>query len=441
MTQFADAMRAALADNDELFTKQEPRRSAIEGSDSFIEINSRTGKAKFMSPAFPEGKFLTNKDLVEFYGLDPADWDVASLRISSGEYWFREHDGADALTKFGHRYSGEFVSKKFVEAKTKTPKWEPINRAALAEITYKRPRAAKSNGEVKTVVVLPDPQIGFGRSVDGQWFTTHDPVAMDLALQICELVAPDEIINLGDTLDSAEWSKYLSGPTFAGMTQLGLDTAHIFLATQKAICDKVVVIDGNHDSPRFEKSIISNFQQAYGLRRAATQEDPVLSLPYLLRVDDLGVDWYGTYPNGKYFLRDDIAIIHGEKLSSRDQAQKGRLITHTIQGHIHRVEMQSRTWEGYNGEILSTWHMSPGTLSKITGEVPSFGSSLSIKGFPVRRVEDWQQGVLVLSYIDQLGASIEPRMVEISSKGSAMFDGKVLQSSDYVDLFSPNLES
>lgn len=436
MSDFAEAARQAL--ESALEKGDEPVATAVgtPGTDSFFEVNARSGKARFVSPAFPDGKALTNAELLAFYNLDPADWDVASLRVSSGQFWFREYEGTEAVTRFGHRYSGEFVSKTSPLVKDRAPKWDPVRMATPVSINYTRPKPRASTN-IKTAVIFPDPQIGFGRSSDGPLFTTHDPGAMDLALQLADYVQPDVIINLGDTLDSAEWGKYMSGPVFAGTTNMSLDVAHKFLAMQKQICDEVAVIDGNHDSARIEKQILANLAQAHGVRRAGTDEDPVLSLPFLLRVDDLGVDWYGSYPNGLYWLRDDICVHHGEKLSARDQAQKGRSITHTIQGHVHRVEMQSRSFTGLRGEILQTWHMSPGTLAKVTGEVPSFGSSLSIKGWPVRRAEDWQQGLMVLRYEDTPRGLIEPVMVQIEVDGSALYDGKIFSPGQFRKHFEP----
>jgi predicted phosphodiesterase len=451
MSEFTEAAKALLADIEDKNAKDAvigapPAASSDPdsiGEESYFEISSRSGKARFVSPAFPDGKPLTNTELLEFYSLDPTEWDVATLRVSSGNFWFRETEGADTVTRFGHRYSGEFVSKIAVEGKAKTLKWDPIVAATPVKITYKRPASSKRglNKRVKTAIILPDPQIGFGLTTDDRWFTTHDPNAMDLALQIADLVQPDVIINLGDTLDSAEWGKYLSAPVFARTMQRSLDTAHTFLAMQREICDQVVLLDGNHDTPRVEKNIIANVGALFGVRRANTDEEPVYSLQHLLRLDELGIEWRGTYPNGTYHLRDDICVHHGEKLSARDQAQKGRIVAHTVQGHIHRTELQTRSFDGPAGEIIQTWHMSPGTLAKVTGEVPSFGSSLSTKGMPMRRVEDWQQGLLVLHYEDAFRGHIEPRLIEIKPEGTALYDQKVFEVGLNAQCFAPPLES
>jgi hypothetical protein len=103
----------------------------------------------------------------------------------------------------------------------------------------------------------------------------------------------------------------------------------------------------------------------------------------------------------------------------------------TISGHIHRAEMQSRTYTGLGGREMQTIHFSPGTLARTTGEVPSTTSSTDEFGKPIRHVEDWQLGLGVVTYCDDLSIPPTWEMIPISPQGNACWRGKV---------YSPDVE-
>lgn len=257
----------------------------------------------------------------------------------------------------------------------------------------------------KTAVILPDPQFGY-RMIDEHLDPFHDPRAIDVALQILAAVASDsrvdEIVNLGDFLDLPAHSKYDQHPTWQSTTQAAIDEGHKFLARQRATSPRsnIVVIEGNHDKRITDKVLAFNAASA-GLRRAEVPDEwPQLSAPFLLRTDDLRVTWLDGYPARKYWLTDRIKCVHGSIVRSSGStasayARSDR--TSTIFGHIHRIEVHHTTQQDRSGPVR-LFAATPGCLCRVDGAVPSVKGAMDLSGRPLRNYEDWQQGMLVLTY-------------------------------------------
>ena len=278
------------------------------------------------------------------------------------------------------------------------PDWPVVQPAAPVKVPAIR---VQKRNAVHRTVILPDPQIGYRRTTDGDMIATHDERAMDVALQIAKSAKPDRIVNLGDTLDLPEWSsKFLVLPEFVLTTQPTLDRAHRFLAEQTAIAPEVLMIGGNHDD-RIGKSIAKNAMAAFRLRRAEQPNSfPVLSIPFLLRLEDLGVQYVGAYPAGRIELyagaegQTPLVAVHGEKLDVVKVAKTER--QSFVQGHIHRIAYHSETYE-VRGQPETVSAFSPGCLCRVDGAVPSTKSGEDEHGVPVQRWENWQQGMAVVS--------------------------------------------
>lgn len=283
------------------------------------------------------------------------------------------------------------------------PQWPVVQPAKPTVVKASRARVEKPRPDCKVTLILPDPQIGFRRLHDGEMIPMHDLAAMDVALQIAAEIQPDVIVNLGDTLDLPEWSsKFLVLPEFVLTTQPTIDEAHLFLARQRATVPdaRILMLGGNHDD-RLGKAIAKNAMAAMRLRRAqAPAEWPVLSVPNLLRLDDLGVEYVGAYPAGRVELArggggiTPLVAVHGEKLDVAKVARSER--QSFVQGHIHRVAFHSETYE-VRGEPETVVAFSPGCLCRIDGPVPSTRGGVDETGRPWRRWENWQQGCAVVT--------------------------------------------
>ena len=308
------------------------------------------------------------------------------------------------------------------------PAWEPVDRAKPVVIQAPKP-AKRTNSKHAVHIALPDPQIGY-RNLDSGWDPFHDELAMDVALQITSYLEEtdrlDTIINLGDFLDLPAQGRFEQEASFASTTQAAFDRGHLFLQQQRAAAGpkaKIVLVEGNHDR-RMEKFIAANALSAYGLRRANTDELPSMSIPYLLRLDEIGVEYIDAYPAGAYWVTERLRAIHGNK--ARSNGSTAAAYTNadphisTIFGHAHRLEIQSRTVFNRDGAIRSV-AVSPGCLCRVDGAVPSVNGSTHIDGSPAKYYENWQQGVAVITV--QPDGEFFTELVQIKD-GVAWFRGQ-----------------
>ena len=253
---------------------------------------------------------------------------------------------------------------------------------------------------------------------------------MDVALQLIGFLEEtdrlDWVVNLGDFLDLPSQGRFDQEAGFAGTTQRAIDRGHLFLQQQRAAAGpkaEIVLIEGNHDR-RMEKYILSNSAASWGLKRANMDELPVMSLPYLLRLDEIGVEYIDAYPAGAYWLTPTLRAVHGNK--ARSNGSTAAAYTNadphisTIFGHAHRLEIQSRTVFNRDGSIQSV-AVSPGCLCRVDGAVPSVNGSTHVDGSPAKYFENWQQGVCVITIDENDNPFFE--MVQIKD-GVAWFRGQ-----------------
>lgn len=328
------------------------------------------------------------------------------------------------------------IALKFSPTWERGPEWPMIEPAA--PVVVKRPAAAKSKDGETRVAILPDPQVGFLRTANGQFVPLHDPSAIDTALSIVKDFKPHKVVWLGDYMDFAEFStKFIRHPAFVGHTQTALDTGSRILGRGLSVTPEgasTVVLPGNHED-RLATYILQNAVAAFGLKR--TQEPPtswpVMSVPYLLNFEALGIEYGDAYPAGAYWLRDDIRAIHGSTVSSQGSSAATIAKKHavsTIFGHVHRIEVHSQTWDLGN-EIRECVTLTPGCLCAIDGAVPSASSAINPDGQYVPNSENWNQGAAFLTFHEDGG----PMGVEIAhiSNGEAFFRGTRYKST--VDRF------
>jgi hypothetical protein len=126
-----------------------------------------------------------------------------------------------------------------------------------------------------------------------------------------------------------------------------------------------------------------------------------MSLPSLLRLDELGVAYVGAYPAGAHYITDGLACVHGRFHGARAMQQNlDRERVSIIQGHTHHVQQEART-RNTRGEPHFTFAYSPGCLCRIDGAVPGRGTGIDAFGRPVKSWQDWQQGMAVVRYHDR----------------------------------------
>jgi hypothetical protein len=247
---------------------------------------------------------------------------------------------------------------------------------------------------VKNCLVIPDSQNGFYRKKDGTLDPMHDPRCWDLAHQLNANIQPHTIVLLGDMLDLAEWSdKYTSSPEMTHTTQETIDDLALTLGRLRRDnpCAHIVYIEGNHEK-RFQLAFLNHLKAAHGLSKANTvAEHPTFSLPYLLGLKDLGIEWRGDYPDGSFYLNDVLEFGHGTIVrGGGGETAKAVLkdMDHSYcYGHVHRFEQRCHTVHKRDGSQEVRMAFSPGTIARIDGAVPANSKR-----------NDWQQGLAVVSY-------------------------------------------
>jgi len=285
------------------------------------------------------------------------------------------------------------------------PEWPVIQQAAPVNITIAH-KPANPVRAMKLALKGADTQIGFRRLQDGTLDPFHDDAAMNVFIDAAVKMQPDKIQILGDFLDLASQGRFAQEASFAQTTQEALNTGHAFLAKLRAACPdaEIVIVEGNHDK-RMQNFIEANAVAAFGLKRAGLPESwPVMSLPYLLRLDELNVQYVDAYPAATDWDNDTTRNIHGTKANSRGSTTSQYVFElphlNTWAGHTHRVEITYRSVMGARGEAVESYSANPGCLCRVDGAVPSVNGAIGADGTPARIVENWQQGFGLVYYND-----------------------------------------
>lgn len=311
------------------------------------------------------------------------------------------------------------------------PAWPVIQQAAPVKVVHSRgvPQRPARDGLVMSLKGA-DNQIGFRALPDGTFEEFHDEAAHDLFLEVASLEQPESVVILGDFLDLASQSRWAQEAGFARTTQMSLDYAHAWLARLRAAVPdaEIVIVEGNHDK-RMQNFIETNALAAFGLTRANMPESwPVMSIPYLLRLDDLDIQYMDAYPAAVHWDDDRTRNIHGTRANSKGStmAQYANDLPHinTWAGHTHRAEIVYKTVMGPRGEAIESYSANPGALCKVDGTVPSVHGALHANGQSARIVEDWQQGFGVNLYNPDTGESW-PQVYRIRD-GKALYNGRIL---------------
>lgn len=327
-------------------------------------------------------------------------------------------------------YWNKLLNVKPIPEDAGGPKWPVIQQAQPVSIQWVPLASKPARGNLLFSLKGADTQIGFRALPDGTYEEFHDADAMGTFVEVARIEQPDSIIILGDFLDLAGQGKYIQEAGFARTTQMSLDFAHEWLSTLRAAAPEstIVIIEGNHDK-RMQNFIELNALAAFGLTRANMPEDwPVMSLPYLLRLDELDIEYMDAYPAAVYWDDDRTRNIHGTRANSKGSttAQYTGDLPHinTWVGHTHRTEITYKTIMGARGEAIESYSANPGALCKVDGTVPSVHGALHANGTSAKVVEDWQNGFGVNLYDPATGESW-PQVYRIKD-GKTVYNGRVI---------------
>lgn len=364
-------------------------------------------------------RITTLEQLIKFCKIDLNEWVIDRHVINKWEVG----------SKFGYKGSEEMVIEPLFQVKAWLSKRHPeAIRPVIQPIEIKAdiPKIGKIvKSGLRKILVAGDLQIGFTRSMrTGKLTPFHDRSAIGVMLSLLKKHKFDEILLGGDLLDFSMWSsKFLKKPSFVFTTQPALvECAWLLTVIRKLQPDaKITYIEGNHDV-RPEIAMMEHFVDGYGLRSADNIDgQAVMSIPNLLGLPKLGVDYIGNYPSGEYWLNDRAVIRHGNTAKKGSGATVGAIAKEALDTeivfHIHRLEMVSKTIHTRSGtEIINQF--CPGCLCRIDGAVPG------------DERPNWQQGIAVVSYDEKRYVNIEPIPIQ---DGQALYRDEIHGGSDYTD--------
>ena len=264
-----------------------------------------------------------------------------------------------------------------------------IRQAKPIVVKGKRPAPTMFvKGNWVTWLASPDAQIGWWRDSDGNWHTIHDERCFDVGHQIAWAIARGDglhgWLDVGDFMDLAAPSRH--NPTTIDLhveaLNMSFERASEELARRRWLVGEegeVVVLGGNHDI-RLPKMASEKMPYLVGLKRPGEAEDehPLLSVPYLVRARDHGVEWLSAYPSGYRALNTNLVAFHAPAYGSKalDTARKIAAKVHVsvIHGHTHRREGLAENIETIAGaRTLEIW--SDGTWARTDGSLPANNSA------------------------------------------------------------------
>lgn len=260
--------------------------------------------------------------------------------------------------------------------------------------------------EGQLTLAAGDAQIGFKGDEP-----FHDETSMELFQVAVHELQPDTIVFTGDMIDLTAQSRWEQRSDWQMSTQAAIDRYHLFLAQTRANAPhaRIVVVHGNHEL-RMDTFVRRDAAPLLGLKRANADRDlGILTLQWLCRYDELGIEVVDGYPNATFWLEDDLKVTHGTNVMKGGSNAAKYLREEnesTIYGHTHRMELAFRTVATRIGQRVIA-AASPGCLARTDGGVPGFNYSVDSRGNTVKKAENWQSGLLIIHH-DESGHDITP---------------------------------
>ena len=361
-------------------------------------------------------RIITIDDARQLIRLSGDDPDLYEIQIKAGAYGNEEN----------RQYTNQILLKEKKSATDNVPAWPVIQPAAPVRVSPPAAAPTLLRGW-KTAVVFADTQFGY-RHIDDEYIPFHDDAAIDTAWALSREINPHVVVGAGDILDLPSQSRWAQEASFAQTTQKALDACHYRMAQLRdSVSGEIVLIEGNHDK-RMQNFVETNALSAFGLKKAGLPESwPVMSIPNLLRLDELDIQYQDAYPAAHYWINDKLKVEHGTKANSNGSTMQKYLRDEPhfsrAAGHSHRLELNTRTTYDRMGRIQS-FGINPGCLCRVDGAVPSVHGGIGADGRHAEVFEDWQQGIAVIRYTED---EIHPTLVPIID-GRAFFEGQVFDS-------------
>lgn len=319
-------------------------------------------------------RIKTLDDLLNAAGVDQSRWRVVSWKANAYEQASKVKDELRITTL--HQVKATLVRK--FSASVSPPRTQYV-----IEPSPSKPR----DGSEKTAVFIPDLQVGY------RWTNRfrrlepmHDRRAMDAVVRLVREWQPDVVVLLGDMADFAPLSKkYPSDASLRGTVQAQIDELHWWLVQIRAACTDadIVYLAGNHEARMHKTQVGDELERI----TRAQEDDPVVTVQHLLRLEELGIRYVGPYGSDYWMWGGRVQVTHGNVVRSGGGSTAAAVVkgiqSSQVYGHVHKLEHACRTIHDHKGcRVVSA--LSPGCLCRIDKPVvPGFSNA----------GRDWQQGV------------------------------------------------
>ncbi len=370
--------------------------------------------------------------LLEACKVDLEVWAVKDPEVSTWPGWRKDKkveitwtDGrADGYVKDSGGINVRQLFRVFARLVRKEPEAvRPIILPIESTITFELPDPVYIPGQVYRSLVIADLQVGFRRGATGQLTPFHDRRVLDLALQIAAESRPDRIDLIGDCLDLPSWSlRWIKEPEFVWTTQPAINELHYWLTLLRKLLPDAEInyFEGNHEK-RLPDTIMSILPPAYELT-PADMDVPVMSLPFLLGFEKLGINFFGGYPNNISYLGKGVAVVHGT-ISRKNPGDTAKEVARganrtVVYGHGHALEyvgwVHDNAFFGDAGGDMLVDAFCPGCGCRVDYEVPGHVKS-----------QIWRQGLGEIDYTLEGDHHITPIPIR---DGRAMYGGQIYKA-------------
>lgn len=312
-------------------------------------------------------------------GLNPAEWVVVRVTINRYQGFVKNPDG-----------KAEHVPLEQLKV-TLRPRLSTLVRpAAVTARPLPKPRPPDTR-KPRLVLFLGDEQAPY-----------HDQTLHQLTLRWLAHNRPAEAVHLGDLCDFPTISRHRPNPAWNATPQECVDAGHAILrAYREAAPDtRWRALPGNHDE-RLRDYQLRTAAALYGLRPADVEAEApaALSLPALLRLEDLGVEWLGgegDYEHDQADVTPTLAARHGfvTGANSADKTVR-RLGLNVVVGHTHRQRVHYVTEERMR-ETLTMVCVEAGCMCKVDGGLGYVVNPDWAAGFATAQV--WPDGSFTVEH-------------------------------------------
>lgn len=303
-------------------------------------------------------------------GLDPAEWVIVRIVVNT---WDSVSDG-------------EPLPLKQLKI-TLRPRIDLLLAPAAPLVSLKPIRPAKPDkSKPRLVVFVGDEQAPY-----------HD---LTLHALFCRWLAhnrPHEAVHLGDLMDLPTLSRHRPNPVWNASPQqciqAGFDILHAYRVSSPDTHWQA--LPGNHDE-RIRDYQLQRAPEMFGVRPADLDDKEraaLHSLPSLLHLDKLGVEWHGSdgdYEHAQVDLAPELVARHGF-ITGQNSAEKTvrKLGLSVVVGHTHR-QVVTYVTEERRRESLTMLGVEAGCMCRIEGGLGYVVNPNWTNGFATAQI--WPDG-------------------------------------------------